>query len=122
MALSAHFINKREGSGREGLSRIQGNRYRSCCWTISESDARSLVGGWIYLHETKADHSAFGGYVEAVEPTERVGTAREHGFAILFEARLAGRNQPWRGADHAMAWWSGPVEPSAQHEDATGHT
>ncbi len=113
---SAHFINKREGMGREGLSRLEGNRYRSCCWTISADEARSLVGGWIYLHDAKGHRSAFGGLILLVEPAQRVGTAREEGFAIIFEAKNEARQQRWRGANHAMAWWGGPVEPDAKHE------
>ncbi len=116
MARSAHFINRREGSGREGLIRVEGNRYGSCCWAISAEEAAGLIGGWIYLHQSKGDRSAFGGVVQAVEPADRLGTARQEGYIIYFETRREAREQAWRGAHHAMAWWSGLVDADAAHE------
>ena len=119
MQQSAHFINKRDGSRREGLTRIQGNRYASCCWAISAEDATALVGGWIYLHETKGDRSVFGGAVEAVEATDRLETASQTGYKIYFEAKADARGQAWRGAGHDMAWWSGLVDADSAHESAS---
>ena len=116
MAFSAHFINKQAGIGREGLSPLGEKRYRSCCWAISETEAQALLGGWIYLHETKISPSAIGGFIDGVEPAGRDGTARENGFAITFRVRPEGRGLKWRGASHGMAWWSGLVEASASHE------
>ena len=64
----------------------------------------------------KAAPSGFGGRVIGLEEVIREGTAREDGYAILFEADQAARRVGWRGADHSMAWWSGPVEPTLDHE------
>ncbi len=121
MIRSAHFINRREGVGREGLMRVEGNRYSSCCWAISADEAKALVGGWIYLHESKGDRSAFGGLVDAVESADRLGTAKAEGFVIYFEARREAREQTWRGSSHAMVWWSGLVDADAPHEGAPGN-
>ena len=63
-----HFINRKVGLGREGLTHLGGGKYRSCCWLLSKDQIRSLVGGWIYLHETKTQPSAFGGPIVAIEP------------------------------------------------------
>jgi hypothetical protein len=86
-----------------------------------ESEAQQLIGGWIYLHpEGKTNPSQFGGVIMSVKPCERrEGAAIEQGLAFTFEAKKEGRNQVWRGADHAMAWSSGLVEPTLPHEMKT---
>ena len=52
--------------------RVEGDQYGSCCWAISDDDANSLLGGWIYLHESKGDKSAFGGVITGVKPADRI--------------------------------------------------
>jgi hypothetical protein len=116
MTQSAHFINRKQGQGREGLTRIAAAHYTSCCWVISEEEATKLLGGWIYFHETKADRSAMGGVVTAVQRADRIGESQPDRYVISFDSRIEGKGQKWRGADHNMAWWSGIVETMDSHE------
>lgn len=112
MPQSTHLICRRDdGVNLNGLTKlVEGtNRYPSCCWDLSPEKAASLVGGWIYLHPKKSEPSEFGGVVLGVEATAIGGPSREHRYAIIFEARMEARDQPWRGADHGMAWAGGRV-------------
>ena len=111
----AHFINRKEGIGRIGLETIDAKKkhYASRAWQLSEEEAEALRDGWIYLHNTKGDVSAIGGKVFDVELAEPASDKR---YVISFEAKEGGKGQPWRGQEHAMAWWSGLVEPSSEHE------
>jgi hypothetical protein len=118
MAKAAHFINRREsGSGVKlvGVKRLNGNEYSSEAWAISVIDAQDLVGGWIYLHETKGEASRFGGLIKSVELVDTTADEKQR-FKILFESKSEARNRPWRGADHGMAWWGGIVDATADHE------
>lgn len=111
-----HFINRKVGIGREGLTHEGGGRYRSCCWVLSAGQAQSLVGGWIYLHEKKTEPSAFGGWVVAVEPGVWEHAPDQERVAIMFQAAREAQGQPWRGTDYSMAYTSGLVPPSFDHE------
>lgn len=63
MAQTIHFICRREDNERKGLFQVEGRRgvYHSCCRNISDKEAESLIGGWLYLHQTKRERSGFGG-------------------------------------------------------------
>ena len=111
-----HFINRKDGIGREGLTHVDGGNYRSCCWALTPHQAQALVGGWIYLHESKAQHSAFGGRIVAVEPGVWEHAANQDRVAIIFQAAREARGQAWRGSDHTQAYKSGLIEPSLPHE------
>jgi hypothetical protein len=115
-----HLICRRQGPSLRNLSQVRGeqNLWVSSCWTISEREAQQLVGGWIYLHpEGKSNRSQFGGVILSFKPCERrEGASVLQGLAFTFEARKEGRDQLWRGADHAMAWTGGLVPASLAHE------
>ena len=118
---AVHLINRREKSGLtlKGLTRVKGkkNTWRSCCWAFSEEEARSLIGGWIYLHPIKKKKlSEFGGVITGYEAAKREIGAIEDGFAFTFEAKKEGRGQNWRGLNYIMAWTSGIIDASFEHE------
>lgn len=106
---SAHFINKRENGKLIGLKAVDAGKhlYSTEAWRISQEEAESLKGGWVYLHASKAEGSSFGGQVYDIEPMASYEEAR---FRIYFEAKPEGRDKQWHGYDHGMAWWSGIVE------------
>jgi hypothetical protein len=121
-----HLINKKRPNSykREGLSLVEGepNHYVSCCWDFDLDECRTLIGGMIYLHDTKKDKSFIGGVVKDVQPidlniggkyyqpTSEVRPTRSMRVYIKFESTLEGRNVDWQGMDHSMAWTSGIVD------------
>lgn len=111
-----HFINRKVGIGREGLTHLGGGKYRSCCWLLTRDQAQSLVGGWIYLHQTKTEPSALGGQIVAVESGIWENAAKQDRVAIIFQAAREAQGQEWRGSDHSMAYTSGLIQPSLAHE------
>ena len=111
-----HYINRKVGIGREGLKHIGGGKYRSCCWVLSRDQAQSLVGGWIYLHETKTQPSEFGGKVVSVEPGVWENAPDQDRVAIIFQVAPEAQGQAWRGSDYSMAYTSGLIQPSFEHE------
>jgi hypothetical protein len=117
MSKSIHLICRRDGIGLMGLSFDRETRmFRSVAWGLSQADANEIEGGWVYFHPTKDDRSEFGGFVKRVEPTEILSAGGKPDMAIILESRVEGRGQEWRGAKHAMAWWSGLVPKTLEHE------
>lgn len=121
---SVHLINRRNDIGLIGLTQVadRQNHWRSCCWAFSQAEAKTLVGGWIYLHpDTKDGPSQFGGIIVSAEPARREGAGIEDGWAFVFEARREGRGMGWRGTDYRMAWTSGIIRSDAEHEVANSN-
>lgn len=116
MTKAIHLICRHEGGRYKNMAHLEGQTYRSGWWKISEADAQALIGGWIYLHEAKAKPSGFGGRVTGVMPAGPDDEGEGERYGLIFEARREGRVQPWRGADHGMAWTGGLVEATASHE------
>lgn len=83
--------------------------FESGFWDLPEGDAVRVVGGMLYLHETKATPSYFGGVVRSFRVA---GDDESAPGRIVFavESKGAGKGVPWRGASHAMAWTGGVVE------------
>lgn len=102
------------------------NRWYSCCWDFDPDEARKLIGGMIFLHETKAMKSGLGGRVLDIIPidlndetqkeylghieTMDLDPRRPQRVKIMFEITPEGRDQKWRGKDHSMSWTSGIIE------------
>lgn len=118
MSKAIHFINRREGSTLIGLDRWkdQEHGFRSCCWQLSDEQAVSLVGGWLYLHGSKAEKSSFGGQILGFEQGEGDMANRK---IILFRAEITCRGQTWRGADHGMAHTGGVIDADLPHEQGS---
>ena len=123
MSKAIHLKNERQGISRRGLTKVVGERngWRSCCWLLTDEEQDALIGGWLYLHETKSTPSQFGGMIIGFEPAERDGAARSNGVAIVFRADSRARDQGWRGANHGMAWTSGVLEGDLPHEQGGMH-
>ena len=115
MRNAIHLINRRKGPTLLGLDRWveQADGFRSCCWQLSDEQAASLVGGWVYLHGSKAERSSFGGQILGFEQGQDGSADRK---AILFRAEASCRGQRWRGANHGMAYTSGIVTADLPHE------
>jgi hypothetical protein len=123
MAKALHLICRRGDDGLLlGLTTVDKNSqsYDSCCWDFDLEQAKVLVGGWVYLHpEGKNNRSQFGGIVESVSLTERVGKVHATGVIFTIASKAEGRNQPWRGANHGIAWCGGVIEGDLPHEKLT---
>jgi|TARA_B110000261_G_C12976291_1_gene314585 hypothetical protein len=106
-----HLICRREpeGIGRLNLRLLdkESKIYISGKWLFSIEEAKTLVGGMIFLHETKSDLSAFGGLVTEVQETTFDDKSQKNRVEFIFEARKEGRGVAWGGASHSMAWTSG---------------
>lgn len=109
-----HVINKQRvsGPGLEHLERSGDEKdvWLSGYWDIPLAEAKTLVGGMLYLHETKAKPSRFGGQVLSVAPTLRNDVARVHRVIFSILALPDGKGVKWRGAGHAMASYGGIIE------------
>ena len=115
-----HLICRRKSIGFEGLDRApEGkNVWMSYSWAFPRDyDLKSLAGGWLYLHpDGKSALSGFGGIIEEIIDSARLGKPVEDGYMVVFEARKEARDKKWRGANHGMAWTGGIVEADYKHE------
>jgi hypothetical protein len=82
--------------------------WESGFWGVSKTDAASLVGGMLYLHQSKGVRSYFGGRISSFKEVETEGArSTKVVFGFVFEER--GRDAPWLGAKAAMAVKGGVV-------------
>ena len=111
-----HLINKQDSAG-PGLRNLrhsdtEGDVYLSGYWDLSLAEAQSLVGGMLYLHETKAKTSRFGGKVLSVEHVRVEEFAHKDRIVFKVLSLNDGRGVKWRGADHSMASYGRIVDIS----------
>lgn len=102
-----HFICK----DNLHLSRIEKGKddYTSGNWDLPQADAEKLVGGMIYLHQTKARLSYFGGKVVSAK---EIQTKDTHAKRIVFTFTFTpeSRGVAWQGTGRATAWTSGVLD------------
>jgi hypothetical protein len=96
----------------QGLTLVDKGRrlWRTGHWVFTLPEAQKMIGGRLYLHETKAEPSHFGGIVRAVEQVELVDMARSSRIVFTIEFSPEFKGKKWAGADHSMAWTSGIFE------------
>ena len=95
---------------RLNLTCIKMPRFESGYWDISESDAAAIVGGMIYLHQTKNEPSYMGGVVESFRVEERPELAHAKRIVFVLESTKEGKGVEWIGTDHTRAWYGGVVD------------
>lgn len=112
-----HLICKKadensEWIGRQGVSLLEKSThtYESGKWDFKLEDAKRLIGGDIYLHETKQEKSAFGGKVIDAYEVKADDVSRTSRIAFKFQFSPSHRGVAWKGASHGMAWTSGIIE------------
>ena len=102
-----HLINKKsdQGPGLRNLRRFEDEKdvYLSGYWDIPLSDAQTLIGGMLFLHEAKAKLSRFGGKVLSVEQVRIEELAHKDRIEFKILSLPEGKGEKWRGADHSMA-------------------
>ncbi|MDP6806079.1 MAG: hypothetical protein QF902_12250 [Rhodospirillales bacterium] len=91
------------------LTRIDDSTYESAYWPATVEDARRLVGGMIYLHETKASRSYFGGVAKSYREAD-AESPHPRRLIFTFQPTQDGRGKSWRGRDDSMAWVGGVIE------------
>lgn len=103
---SIHFICR----GRLNLHALKHPLYESGNWDLSSEDAARVVGGLIFLHETKAERSYFGGRIEGFREIE-TDNARSRRVVFRFTSSVTeGKGREWQGDDSPRAWTSGVVD------------
>lgn len=100
-----HFIGKRQSS----VVSVAPGVYESGDWDISPGDAERLVGGLLFLHETKKTPSYFGGRIESFR---LVNVDRAHSRRVVFRLTASAdcKGKGWEGANHGPAHTGGVVE------------
>jgi hypothetical protein len=79
--------NSRELPGEKG-------RYQLGWWELTDEEARSLVGGFAYLHEKSSDPSYSENHVEAYVDGENEWTGK---VALILKRERGLGHQKWRG-------------------------
>jgi hypothetical protein len=80
--------------------------FESGSWDIPEVDAKTLLGGTIFLHETKSSPSYFGGTISHYRVVE-IDQAHSNRIVFTLTSTKEARGIDWEGIDHAMAWSGG---------------
>lgn len=80
--------------------------FESGNWDITEDEAKELVGGKMYLHESKNEPSYFGGKIANYRIVE-IGEAHSQRVVFKIVSERDGKGVDWEGASHGMAWTSG---------------
>jgi len=90
MAYAIHLIC-RPGIGGGWPENVTHDRYTklfsSGYWDLAAQDAEALIGGWLYLHATKAEPSYYGGQVQADEFVTRTDVATPIGLPSSSECQ-----------------------------------
>jgi len=107
-----HLMCRRnpDGKGFIGLHATHhpqfSNAYVTGKWNVSAEAAQSLLGGLVFLHETKAKPSYLGGLIYDWEITQDAEKANENRVSFKFLAAADARYVRWGGKNHMMAWQS----------------
>jgi hypothetical protein len=94
---------------RLNLHAVEHPLYESGDWDVTPEDAQRLVGGMLYLHQTKAERSYFGGRVESFREVD-VDAAHKRRIVFRLRSMREAKGVPWSGPDHPMAWTSGVLD------------
>ena len=108
-------------SKRKGLRPIPGTsplRFKSGWWDFTVKQIEELMGGKVYLHNTKRTASFVGGtvvdYKEFDMTPETIQTLQKLGYndiiipkktkriEIMFQSELGGKGLEWEGRDYSM--------------------
>lgn len=88
-------LRKQQGVGLVGVSRTQHPKfkdaYESGRWNLSEADAELLIGGLIFLHQSKNTPSSFGGVIYECFHSKSYDAARHDRISFRFLAVTEGR-------------------------------
>lgn len=117
MRKAIHFICASANARWKNLRKNGDRTFQSGFWNLSEEEAKELVGGFLYLHETKAKSAGFGGRIVGYSVETLPVFARALRIDFRVEPMREARGTGWRGARHAMAWTGGLVPADCPHEE-----
>jgi hypothetical protein len=92
--------------------------FKSGSWDLSVEDAALLVGGWLYLHATKASGSYYGGVITGFEKTIVDDAKHTERIVFTFQPKAEAKGRKWRGQQHGPTWTGRIIDASAAHEMA----
>jgi len=99
------------------LTHIEGtSNFISGYWRLNEREAEALMGGWLYLHETKASPSYRGGRISDFKHEIRIEVANQDRIGLIFRPMVEAIGISWRGLNHGRAWTGGLVDATLDHE------
>ena len=109
---AVHLINrykvKADGRGYLGLEQSTHPTlpyaYSTGHWVFSHSKAHSLVGGLVFLHETKAKPAHFGGLIFDWQPVVIDDTKNPNRVTFYFLYVAEALHADWKGHKHDQAW------------------
>src|ERR1700679_378157 len=118
MSKSMHLKCVKLANGQAmNVSHIEGtSNFISGYWDISDREAEALIGGWLYLHETKASLSYRGGKISGFNHEIRTDVVHQNRIGLIFRPVVEAIGIVWRGQRHDMAWTGGLVETDLPHE------
>lgn len=102
---SIHFICRNAAN----LNPVKLPLYESGDWDISLEEGARLVGGKIYLHQTKATPSYFGGRIDSFRTIE-TSNARTTRVIFTLTSMLECKGARWPVVRNARAWTSGVMD------------
>ncbi len=107
----AHFICRKseDGSGRLHLEKQDDGTWTSGLWLVPVEDAEKLMGGIVYLHDTKKTTSGFGGKVLGYEVRPDPAGGKHNRITFRLAAFQGMRGVKWRGRSDVYAHYSGIV-------------
>lgn len=115
-----HLISKKDAKTGQYINLVpQGNNiHLSGCWVFKLEKAETLEGGWLFLHETKAQRSFMGGLIKEVRPVDLenhlpgIELDRNNPRRVIFkfESRADCMGKKWRGQTHRNAWNGGIID------------
>lgn len=109
---AVHILCRQKNGQSLGLQPVPGDAdlWVSGAWVFDIYDCLSLKGGWIFLHNAKAENSYIGGVIQDVRAVRSERDRIKDRVEFVFRRFPEGEGQEWRGATHGRAWTSGIID------------
>ena len=89
-----HLLARKGNQRSTAFRHLGGGLHLTGWWTLTEAQAKLLVGGMVHLHETKADVSWLGGQISDYELADPASVDAGR-IGLHFRPSPEGRNQKW---------------------------
>jgi hypothetical protein len=95
-----HLLARRNDQPPGSFFQVRDGVHFTGWWALSEDAARRLVGGSVFLHQTKATPSWYGGTILGYRVGQE-GPRGENRIGFEFQFAQVARNVAWDWGDHA---------------------